>query len=89
MVNKTLSFAGVQSRQDELFPPENFFTRGKSVLKGLKGVENVYTQHTPLLGETIEAQLRGRLKEASYPHVEGTGGSNGGSVNGRQVLTLS
>lgn len=36
-----------------------------------QGVENVYTQHTPHLAETIDLLLRGRLKETSYPFVEG------------------
>lgn len=37
----------------------------------IQGVENVYTQHTPHLAETIDLLLRGRLKESSYPYVEG------------------
>lgn len=66
---------------------ENFFSRGKSVMKGLKvrrqsyyrpnklinatqGIENVYTQHTPHLVQTIEALLRGRLRDTSYPYLD-------------------
>ncbi|KAI5479482.1 vacuolar protein sorting-associated protein 45 [Pseudohyphozyma bogoriensis] len=71
MVHMMLNFAGADQRQDDLFANENFFSRGKSALKGLKGVENVYTQHTPHLAQTIEHLLRGRLKETSYPFVEG------------------
>ena len=71
MVQIMLNFAGAEQRQDDLFANENFFSRGKSALKGLKGVENVYTQHTPHLAETIDLLLRGRLKESSYPFVEG------------------
>jgi vacuolar protein sorting-associated protein 45 len=36
-----------------------------------KGVENVYTQHTPHLSQTLELLLKGRLRETSYPFVEG------------------
>ena len=72
MVHIMLNFAGAEQRQDDLFANENFFSRGKSALKGLKvhpcslssdssplitmvqGVENVYTQHTPHLAETID-----------------------------------
>lgn len=36
-----------------------------------QGVENVYTQHTPHLAETIENLLRARLKETSYPFIDG------------------
>lgn len=39
-------------------------------MKGLKGVENVYTQHTPHLAQTIELLLRGRLRDTSYPFLE-------------------
>ena len=40
-------------------------------MKGLKGVENVYTQHTPLLAETLDMLIKARLKETSYPAVGG------------------
>jgi len=36
---------------------------------GMKGVENVYTQHEPLLKRTL-AEIKGnRLKEAAFPYV--------------------
>lgn len=38
-----------------------------------QGVENVYTQHTPHLSQTLENLFKGRLKESSYPFVEGLG----------------
>ena len=44
---------------------------GAKALRGLKGVDNVYTQHTPHLAETVDLLLRGRLKETSYPFLEG------------------
>lgn len=65
-----LNFAGADQRQDDLFMNENFFSRGKSAMKGLKGVENVYTQHTPHLAQTIELLLRGRLRDTSYPYLD-------------------
>ncbi|GAA5980979.1 hypothetical protein JCM5350_004788 [Sporobolomyces pararoseus] len=81
MVNIMLGFAGAEQRQDDLFSNENFFSRGKSALKGLKGVENVYTQHKPHLAETLDLLLRGRLKETSYPFVEGQQGHGTTSSN--------
>ena len=36
----------------------------------MQGVENVYTQHTPLLVHTLEALVKGRLKDADYPPVD-------------------
>ena len=38
----------------------------------MQGVENVYTQHTPLLVHTLEALARGRLKDIEFPSVEGS-----------------
>lgn len=35
----------------------------------LKGVENVYTQHQPLLYQTIESIVKGRLRDIDYPFV--------------------
>ncbi|XP_046400019.1 vacuolar protein sorting-associated protein 45 [Ischnura elegans] len=41
----------------------------KNIIKGLKGVDNVFTQHSPLLKETLEDLIKGRLREDSYPHL--------------------
>ncbi|WWD15774.1 hypothetical protein CI109_100197 [Kwoniella shandongensis] len=71
LVYVMLNFAGADVRQDDLFMNENFFSRGKSAIKGLKGVENVYTQHTPHLSQTLDLLLKGRLRETSYPFLEG------------------
>ncbi|CAO1615909.1 unnamed protein product [Parajaminaea phylloscopi] len=65
-----LNLAGAEQRQDDLFSNEGFFSRGRSALqRGLKGVENVYTQHTPHMAATLEALMKGRLKESSYPYA--------------------
>lgn len=34
-----------------------------------QGVQNVYTQHVPLLVTTLESLVKGRLKEADFPFV--------------------
>ncbi|MBW0507633.1 hypothetical protein O181_047348 [Austropuccinia psidii MF-1] len=70
LVYVLLHFAGVEERQDDLFANSSFFSRGKSALKGLKGVENVYTQHTPPLVETVEQILKARSKDGSYPLLD-------------------
>ncbi|PWN21139.1 putative vacuolar protein sorting protein VpsB [Microstroma glucosiphilum] len=79
-----LNFAGADQRQDDLFSNDNFFSRGKSALKGLKGVDNVYTQHTPHLLETVELLMKGRLRESSYPSTSSSsaGGSGPGGASG-------
>ncbi|KAK7469403.1 vacuolar protein sorting-associated protein 45 [Stygiomarasmius scandens] len=68
-----LNIAGADQRQDDLFSTESLFAKGRSALKGLKGVENVYTQHAPHMSQTLENLFKGRLKETSYPFVESPG----------------
>lgn len=68
-----LNIAGADQRQDDLFSTESLLAKGRSALKGLKGVENVYTQHTPHLSQTLENLFKGRLKDISYPLLEGAG----------------
>ena len=47
----------------------------KSFGTALNGVENVYTQHVPLLSHTLEAVAKGKLKADAYPVAgEGAGG---------------
>ncbi|RPB23740.1 putative vacuolar protein sorting-associated protein 45 [Terfezia boudieri ATCC MYA-4762] len=53
-----------------LFESESIFSRARSGFKGLKGVENVYTQHTPKLEQTLNQLIKGRLKEATHPFIE-------------------
>ncbi|KAI8328164.1 Sec1-like protein [Choanephora cucurbitarum] len=67
LIPAILFYAGYQQRQDDLFSNQSFLSRGKSALKGLKGVENVYTQHTPHLGETLDLLIKARLRDTEYP----------------------
>lgn len=39
-----------------------------------QGVENVYAQHVPLMMTTVEAALKGKLKDSTYPAVGSSGG---------------
>lgn len=41
-----------------------------------QGVENVYAQHVPLMMTTVEAALKGKLKDSTYPAVGSTGGKS-------------
>ncbi|KAF8710215.1 Sec1 family, partial [Rhizoctonia solani] len=88
LVYVLLNIAGADQRQDDLFENGNIFSRGKSALKGLKGVENVYTQHSPHLSQTLENLLRGRLREQSYPFVEGQASTNAGLQRPQDVIVF-
>ena len=56
----------------DMFESASLFSGARDRLKGLKGVENVYTQHSPRLEVTLQNLIKGRLKEQQYPFVEGT-----------------
>ncbi|KAI5277823.1 vacuolar protein sorting-associated protein 45, partial [Ascosphaera aggregata] len=55
----------------DLFESSGLFSGATARFKGLKGVENVYTQHSPRLETTLQNLIKGRLKEIQYPFLEG------------------
>ena len=57
----------------DLFQPGSLFGGARDRFKGLKGVENVYTQHSPRLENTLQDLIKGRLSQQLYPFVEGGG----------------
>ena len=57
----------------DLFESSSIFSGARDRFKGLKGVENVYTQHSPRLEATLQNLIKARLKEQQYPFVEGGG----------------
>ncbi|KAF7795610.1 hypothetical protein EIP86_006775 [Pleurotus ostreatoroseus] len=77
LVYVILNIAGSDQRQEDLFSAESLLAKGRSALKGLKGVENVYMQHTPHLSQTLENLLRGRLRDTNFPFLDGAGPNAG------------
>ncbi|KAF2218261.1 vacuolar protein sorting-associated protein 45 [Elsinoe ampelina] len=58
----------------DLFQPASIFSGARDRFnRGLRGVENVYTQHSPRLETTLQDLIKGRLRDAQYPFVEGGG----------------
>lgn len=55
----------------DMFESTGIFSSSR--LKGLKGVDNVYTQHSPRLETTLQELIKGRLREQQYPFVDGGG----------------
>lgn len=41
----------------------------KKIIKGIKGIDNIYTQHAPVITEIIQDLSRGRLKAVNYPSL--------------------
>lgn len=55
----------------DMFESVSLFSGARNRLKGLKGVENVYTQHSPRLEATLQNLIKGRLREQQYPFADG------------------
>ncbi|KAL8943948.1 MAG: hypothetical protein Q9216_000760 [Gyalolechia sp. 2 TL-2023] len=58
----------------DLFESASILSGARDRFRGLQGVENVYTQHSPRLEATLQNMIKARLKEQQYPFVE-VGGS--------------
>lgn len=69
MVQQIIEFCGKKRQQTELLSSDHVKAFTKKMIKGFKGVENIYTQHTPELKEIIEDLYRGKLRETSYPFL--------------------
>ena len=67
----------------DIFESAGIFSGARDRLKGLKGVENVYTQHSPRLEVTLQNLIKGKLREQQYPFVE-----NGGSTREKPQDTI-
>lgn len=66
------TYSGAQHRLEPLYATEaGFFARAQiQFAKGLKGVDNVYTQHEPLLQTTLTNLIKGKLKRATHPYMD-------------------
>ncbi|XP_015358512.1 vacuolar protein sorting-associated protein 45 isoform X1 [Marmota marmota marmota] len=69
LVSAVVEYGGKRVRGSDLFSPKDAVAITKQFLKGLKGVENVYTQHQPFLHETLDHLIKGKLKENLYPYL--------------------
>ncbi|KAJ4831823.1 vacuolar protein sorting-associated protein 45 [Turnera subulata] len=69
LVQFLLKQAGVDKRTGDLYGNRDFLSIARNMARGLKGVENVYTQHQPLLFQTMENIIKGRLRDVDYPFV--------------------
>ncbi|KAI9333982.1 Sec1-like protein [Obelidium mucronatum] len=71
LVEGIIAYGGADRRMADMFANQDILARTKNAFKGLKGVDNVYTQHTPLLVNTLQDFIKGKIKPENYPFVEG------------------
>ncbi len=69
-MNKIIQYGGSKFRETDLFLNQNPMAITKRLLKGFKGIDNIYTQHSPLVKDLVEQLIKGKLKEASYPFLD-------------------
>ncbi|XP_050236710.1 vacuolar protein sorting-associated protein 45 homolog [Mercurialis annua] len=69
LVQFLLKQAGVDKRTGDLYGNRDFLNIARNMARGLKGVENVYTQHQPLLLQTMESIIKGRMRDMDYSFV--------------------
>eukprot|EP00897_Mesotaenium_endlicherianum_P003940 jgi/Mesen1/3574/ME000002S05142 len=62
LVYTLLRHCGADKRVGDLFGNRDLFN-----MMARNGVENVYTQHQPLLAQTVESAVKGRLRDTDYP----------------------
>ncbi|KAL9261543.1 Vacuolar protein sorting-associated protein 45-like protein, partial [Drosera capensis] len=67
LVKFLLKQAGIDKRTGDLYGNRDLLNIARNMARGLKGVENVYTQHQPLLFQTMESITKGRLRDVDYP----------------------
>ena len=74
LVQSLQRHAGANVRKGDLFAEQNSSTKNLTgkLFKGLKGVENVYTQHSPQLKQLAEDVVRGKLRAATFPSLTPT-----------------
>merc|ERR550537_1255774 len=71
LVDLILRYAGSHVRSGDLFQNKSFLAQAKSTItRGLRDVENVYTQHKTLVSNVATQLMAGKLKEATYPTLD-------------------
>ncbi|CAH3038527.1 unnamed protein product [Pocillopora meandrina] len=69
-VTALIQYGGRSVRGSDLFGQNKTpLSLTRRFFKGLKGVENIYTQHTPLISETLDSLVKGKLKDTQFPYI--------------------
>jgi vacuolar protein sorting-associated protein 45 len=76
LVDAMLRYAGKEKRGPGLYGDGGLMSKmAKSLKTSLEGIENVYSQHVPLLMHTLDAVRQGKLKDSVFPAIAGGGGA--------------
>jgi vacuolar protein sorting-associated protein 45 len=74
LISVMLRYGGTKSRGPGLYGDQhNIMSKmTKSFMTSVQGVQNVYAQHVPLLMETIQSVIKGKLRRDTHPFVPGS-----------------
>jgi vacuolar protein sorting-associated protein 45 len=77
LVDSVLRYAGSSIRGPGLYgtSKDTASKMIKSFMTSVQGVSNVYSQHSPVLMDTIEAVTKGKLKGETHPLISGSAGT--------------
>lgn len=68
LLDSLVEYAGDAKRSPNLFSQGGIMaTLGKQLVSSINGIENVYTQHTPLLSNILDSISKGKLKDSNFP----------------------
>jgi vacuolar protein sorting-associated protein 45 len=77
LLDMILQYAGEAKRASGLFSQGGLFhSFNKSILSSVRGIENVYTQHVPVLQYLLESILKNKMKDSVFPPLMGSSSSN-------------
>mmetsp|Transcript_7528 Transcript_7528/g.33507 ORF Transcript_7528/g.33507 Transcript_7528/m.33507 type:complete len:210 (+) Transcript_7528:1224-1853(+) len=93
-LKNTIKLMGQNNRLSDLFADQNFLARASKFVGGLKGDDNVYTQHQPILIQVFSFICRKTYVEFTYyncivmsccPCITDVGKSGKGKDEGRRL----
>jgi vacuolar protein sorting-associated protein 45 len=71
-IANTIEYAGSHRRSGDLYGNKSLMSLAKKNFKrGLSGATNVYTEHQPLLAETLDLLCKGKLRPETHPLAYG------------------
>lgn len=86
-IDAVLNHAGSSRRGGDLFSNKTLLSMaGQWMKSGLKGVENIYTQHKPLLAETLTLLSQNKLRTTTHPYTDSATATAGAKNKYRLIV---
>ncbi len=75
LMDTILQYGGNNSRGPGLYGagPKDIVSKMTTFMTNVQGVSNVYSQHVPVLIDTLNAITKGKLKQDTHPYIIGKG----------------